>query len=45
MCRCEHCDVYGCCKLYSNIDVAVPCSGDYEGCEGYVEGEEDGPGD
>jgi hypothetical protein len=40
--NCAHCDKYGSCRLYSNIDVDWPCPGNGD-CEDFVEGaEEDG---
>ena len=39
MFNCTHCDEYGFCRKYSNLDVDVPCPGNGD-CEGYVEVED-----
>lgn len=37
---CLHCDKYGFCRLYSNLEADVPCKGDGD-CDGYVEVDND----
>lgn len=42
--KCQFCNVYGVCIKYSNIEVDVPCSGDYEGCLDFTEEEDENDG-
>lgn len=41
MFNCENCDQYGSCRVYSSLEVDVPCPGNGD-CDSYVEVEDDG---
>ena len=41
MFNCGHCDQYGFCRKYSNLEASVMCPGNGD-CDDYVEVDEDG---